>query len=48
MAETSKYRDIVADIAEKNIVAWPYAAIEYNGNNGRYLSQTKERMLMSK
>ncbi|MGE7944340.1 hypothetical protein ACQKNB_19880 [Lysinibacillus xylanilyticus] len=45
---TSKYREIVADVAEKNIVAWPNAAIEYNGNNGRYLTQTKERMLISK
>lgn len=45
---TSKYREIVADVAEKNIVAWPNAYIEYNGNNGHYLTQTKERMLISK
>ncbi|MFC9538984.1 hypothetical protein ACFTQ7_03775 [Lysinibacillus sp. NPDC056959] len=44
---TSEYKDIVADVAEKNIVAWPNAAIEYNGNNGCYLTQTKERMLIS-
>ena len=43
---TSTTRDITSDIAEKNVVAWPDAAHEFNGKTGNYLTQTHARMLI--
>lgn len=45
---TARNKDLVADTAEKNIVAWPDAVNEYSGVNGKYLTQTKERYLIAK
>ncbi|RAJ26929.1 hypothetical protein [Pedobacter cryoconitis] len=42
----SRTRDLCADVPEKQLLVWPDAAKIYNGENQKYLTQTRERWLV--
>jgi hypothetical protein len=43
----SRNKKLYADNPEKFLLAWPSASKKYNGDNGRFLTQTRERVLLT-